>query len=208
MRRILFPLLFAAVLALPGVSQAAPAFTQQQQSDLDRVNAYLNAIHTLKSNFVQLGPEGQLDQGTLYIEKPGKMRFSYAAPNPTQIVATSGSVYVSNARLKTVDRYDLSDTPLGLLLDQQVDLKNNKAILGVEEQSDALVIHARTSANRNQSNITLVFSFPAIELRQWVVKDNQGGSTTVALTGLQTGVTLDPALFTAPQKSSAFKKGN
>jgi len=207
MRRNLFLLLFAAVLALPGVSRAAPAFTPQQQASLDRVNAYLNGVHTLKSNFVQLGPDGQLDQGTLYIEKPGKMRFSYAAPSATQIVATNGSVYVSNARLKTVDRYDLSDTPLGLLLDQQVDLKNNKAILGVEEQSDALVIHARTSANKNQSNITLVFSFPAIELRQWVVKDNQGGSTTVALTGMQTGVALDPTLFTAPRKTSTFKKG-
>ena len=85
--------------------------------------------------------------------------------------------------------------------------KTNKAILGVQEQSDALIVQARTSANRNQSNITLVFSFPAIELRLWTVKDNQGGTTTVALTGTQTGMALDPSLFAMPVKTPPIKQG-
>jgi outer membrane lipoprotein-sorting protein len=212
MRRILF-LPFFAVLAvlLSGAGQPAPQrqieFTTQQQADLDKVNAYLNGVHTLESNFVQLGPDGQLDQGTFYIEKPGKLRFAYQPPSPTLIVATGGSVYVDNKRLNTVDRYDVSDTPLGILLDGNVNLKNNKAVLGVEEQSDALLVRARTSANRNQSNITLVFSFPGIELRQWMVKDNQGGTTTVALTGIQTNMPLDPSLFAVPVKTPPLKTG-
>ena len=57
------------------------------------------------------------------------------------------------------------------------------------------------STTRNQSNITLVFSFPAIELRQWMVKDNQGGTTTVALTGIQTGAALPDSMFVAPEKN-------
>jgi len=212
MRRILFPPLFAALLVLlPGAGQAPPqrllTFTPQQQADMDRVNAYLNGIHTLKSNFVQLGPDGQLDQGTFYLDRPGKLRFAFAAPSATLIVATDGKIYVRNTRLNTVNSYDISDTPLGILLDGDVNLKTNKAILGVEEQSDALIVRARTSANRNQSNITLVFSFPAVELRQWMVTDNQGGTTTVALTGTQTGVQLDPSLFAAPVKTPAIKPG-
>jgi outer membrane lipoprotein-sorting protein len=63
-------------------------------------------------------------------------------------------------------------------------------------------VQARTSANRNNSNITLVFSAPAVELRQWTVKDNQGGNTTVALQNLQVGAALDPALFTVPVKAA------
>ena len=213
MRRILFPPLFAAlVVLLSGAGQAPPqrpvTFTPQQQADLDRINAYLNGIHTLKSNFVQLGPEGQLDQGTFYLDRPGKLRFAFAAPNPLLLVATGGKFYVRNIRLNTVDPYDLSDTPFGILLDQDVNLKTNKAILGVEEQRDALIVHARTSANRNQSNITLVFTFPVVELRQWMVTDNQGGTTTVALTGMQTGVTLDPSLFAVPVKAPSISHGN
>jgi outer membrane lipoprotein-sorting protein len=124
------------------------------------------------------------------------------------VVATDGKIYLRNTKLNTVNHYDVSDTPLGILLDEDVNLKTNKAILGVEEQNDALVVHARTSANRNQSNITLVFTFPEIELRQWMVTDNQGGTTTVALTGTQTGITLDPSLFAVPVKTPAIKQGN
>ena len=201
---------FCLVLGLSGAGQPAPQhpieFTAQQQADLAKVSAYLNSIRTLKSNFVQLGPSGQLDQGTLYIEKPGRMRFSYEAPSPTLIVATGGNVYVRNARLNTVDRYSLSNTPLGILLDDTIDLVRNKAIMGVQEQGDSLIVQARTSANQNQSNIALVFSFPTLELRQWMVKDNQGGVTTVALSGTLTGVTLDDALFAIPTKTSGAAK--
>jgi outer membrane lipoprotein-sorting protein len=65
------------------------------------------------------------------------------------------------------------------LLNSRVDLKTNKAVIGVSEQNGAIVVRARTSANRNDSNITLVFSTPGIELRQWTVRDDQGGNTTV-----------------------------
>jgi outer membrane lipoprotein-sorting protein len=198
------------VLGLGGAGQPVPQppiqLTAQQQADLAKVSAYLNSIRSLKSNFVQLGPSGQLDQGTVYIEKPGRMRFSYDAPSPTLIVATGGNVYVRNARLNTVDRYSLSNTPLGILLDAQVDLLRNKAIMGVQEQGDSLIVQARTSANRNQSNIALVFSWPNLELRQWMVKDNQGGVTTVALNGALTGVTLDDALFAIPTKTPSAGK--
>ena len=67
--------------------------------------------------------------------------------------------------------------------------------------ANAILVHARTSTNRNRSNITLVFSSPELELRQWTVKDNQGGITTVALQGAQSGGTLDEALFTVPVKT-------
>jgi outer membrane lipoprotein-sorting protein len=191
---------------LGGAGQPAPqrlyqAYTDQQIADLDKISAYLNAIHSLKASFVQIGPEGGVDQGQVAIQKPGQIRFEYRPPSPVSITATGGQVYVTNARLNTIDRYDLSDTPLGLLLNEQMDLKRNKAVIGVTEQNGAIILRARTTANRNDSNITLVFSAPAIELRQWTVKDNQGGNTTVALQNLQTGVVLDPGLFAVPVKA-------
>ena len=92
-------------------------------------------------------------------------------------------------------------TPLGLLLDDKVNLKANNAITGIDMRQDALVVHARTSNNRQQGNITLVFSNPQIELRQWTIKDNQGGTTMVALHAPQTGVALDDSLFAVPLKT-------
>ena len=195
-----------SIVLLGGAGQPVPqrltqAYSDQQKADLDKVSAYLNAFQSLKAGFVQIGPEGGLDQGEVSIQKPGQIRFEYRPPSPILIVATGGSVYVKNSRLNTRDQYDLSDTPLGLLLNSRVDLKTNKAVIGVSEQNGAIVVRARTTANRNDSNITLIFSTPGIELRQWTVRDNQGGNTTVALQNLQPGASIDPALFTAPQKA-------
>ena len=89
-----------AVVFVSGAGQAPPRrkreFNDDQKAALDNVSAYLNGIHTLKSGFIQLGPDGQLDQGEFLLEKPGKLRFAYNPPNPTLIVATGGNIYVKN----------------------------------------------------------------------------------------------------------------
>ena len=203
MRRLAILAALAAVTLLGAATRAAHypgTYSESEAADLDKLSAYLNSIHTLKSNFVQLGPEGDLAQGEFDLSRPGKLRFSYNPPSPILIVAAGGDIYVKNARLNTVDRTSLSDTPLDILLNRDVDLRHNPAVTGVEEQQGALVVHARANTTRSQSNITLVFSYPAIELRQWMVKDNQGGVTTVALTGVQTGTVLPEALFAVPVK--------
>ena len=196
----------SCVVLLGGAGQQAPqrltqAYSDQQKADLDKISAYLNGIHSLKARFVQIGPEGGTDSGTLYIQKPGQIRFEYNPPSALLIVATNGRVYVKNSRLNTRDTYDLSDTPLGLLLNQNVDLKANRAVMGVNDQNGMVTVQARTSTNRNNSNITMVFSSPGLELRQWTVRDNQGGNTTVALQSVEAGAAIDPTLFTPPQKA-------
>ena len=206
-RFAIFALLALAVSA--SASQAARypgTFNDAETDELNKLSAYLNGIHTLKSNFVQLGPQGEMAQGEFDLAKPGRLRFFYNPPSPVLVVAAGGNIYVKNARLNTVDRTSLSDTPLDLLLNQDIDLRHDPMVTGIEQQPGALILHARAATTKSQSNITLVFSYPAIELRQWMVKDNQGGVTTVALTGLQTGMPLQDVLFAAPQKDPAKAK--
>jgi len=202
MRRLAILAVAAAVAFLGGASRYPGTYSAEDGAKLDKVSAYLNAIHTLKSNFVQLGPEGDMAQGEFALSRPGKLRFSYNPPSAVLIVATGGDIYVKNSRLNTVDRTSLSDTPFDILLNKDIDLRHNPTITGVEEQPGALLVKARANTTRSQSNITLVFTYPALELRQWMVKDNQGGVTTVALSGVQTGVSLPEGLFTVPVKDA------
>jgi outer membrane lipoprotein-sorting protein len=207
MRRLalILPLLLLAPAA--GWAKTDVMLTEEQAADLDKVSAYLNGIHSLKSGFVQLGPDGGMAQGEVYLQKPGQIRFEYRPPSPVLIVATGGTLYVQNTRLRTVDHYSVSDTPLGLLLNDNVDLKTNPAVIGVSEQNGAIIVRARSSTRRDDANIALVFALPNLELRQWSIKDNQGGVTTVALQGLEPGATIDPALFTPPVQVFARTKG-
>jgi outer membrane lipoprotein-sorting protein len=106
-----------------------------------------------------------------------------------------------------VDHYDVSDTPLGLLLNDNVDLKTNRAVIGVSERDGIIIVRARSSTRRDDANIAMVFSAPNLELRQWSIKDNQGGVTTVALQALEPGAAIDPAQFTPPVQVFARTKG-
>ena len=200
MRRLLQILVVAvAAAALTGAGQPPPPraieFSEADRADLDKVSTYLNGIRSLEGGFVQIGPNGELDQGRFYLVKPGKLRFEYQPPSPLLIVCDGRTFAVFNKKLKTVDRYPLSATPLDLLLGDKVDLKRNDAVVRVRRQPGTLVVEARTSKNRNKANIAITLSYPALELRQWTVIDDQGLPTTVALRNLEPGTSPSDSLF-------------
>lgn len=215
MRRILTAAFLSAVaLAFAGAAPASQSavsaqatFNAQQKAELDKISAALNAIHTMKGGFVQIDPNGGLEQGKFYIEKPGRMRFEYDPPTPTLIVSNGTTIAVKNTKLDTVDRYPLVSTPLDLVLSDQLDLKSNNAVTSIEHRGGSIILKAHSSDKRVQGDITLVFSDPGLELRQWTVIDPQGLSTTVALRNVETGISLDPSLFVMKEKNR-FTKGD
>jgi len=210
MRRLFLAMFFCVVAGSACAADFGqtmqPRFTPADQADLDRISSYLNATQTLKGSFVQIGPEGQVDEGRFYIQKPGRMRFEYAAPNPTLIVSDGSTVAVVNKKLNTTDHYPIWTTPLSLILSDDIDLKKNPAIIGLAHQDGQLIVNARSHSSRATGNITLVFSEPDIALRQWTVIDAQGLTTTVSVRDLKQDPTIDPALFKIADASATSEK--
>jgi outer membrane lipoprotein-sorting protein len=205
MRRFVLTALLILAGALPAAAQLVQ-LTPENRAELERVNTYLNSIRTLKGSFVQIDPDGQVDQGTFALSKPGRMRFEYKPPASTLIVSDGETVAIQNPKLKTLDKYPLSQTPLDLILGDKIDLLHNHSIVGVDRQKDQFVVKARSRGGKTQGNISLVFAEPGLELRQWTVVDNQGLSTTVALQNVQTGVDMSNVSFALPQKPLSLRK--
>ena len=205
----LFLALGLAAVSLDAAPITPPSgFGEADRADLERVSNALNAIHTLEGTFVQIGPEGQVDQGRFFIQKPGRMRFEYAPPNPTLVISDGRWVGVENTKLNTTDRYALWTTPLDLILGDDLDLRDNPQIVGIERQEGQLVIDAKSHSGRVNGNISLVFSEPTLALRQWTVTDAQGLLTTVSVSNLKTDVALAPDLFVISQQPAAARKAD
>jgi outer membrane lipoprotein-sorting protein len=187
------PAVAAPVLVAPAA--VAASGPERDRADLQRVSAYLNSIRSLKGEFIQVGPNGEMEQGLVYVNKPGRMRFEYAKPSPYLIVADGVSVAVGNSSVKTVDRYPLIDNPLSLILDDKIDLGKTSSITRIERKPGQIVITARREEGALKGQVTLIFAEPALELRQWVVTDVQGLQTMITLQNVQTGVALNPELF-------------
>lgn len=198
-RAIPFLFLLLASPLLQGAGQPAPearpTFNTEQRGDLDKISAYLNGMHAVEGGFSQINPNGDVTEGKIYIDRPGKIRFEYDPPNPTLVLCDGSSIYVQNRKLHTVDRYPLAGTPLQLILKDDISLKQNRSILGLHREGDSIIVDARSSNNRKTSNVTLVFATSPVELRQWTVIDDQGLSTTVALRNVHPVASLPGTLF-------------
>jgi len=190
-----FFLTAAAVIGAGLASGAAAAQSGADARDLTRISNYLNGITTLEGKFVQVGPNGDLSEGRFYMRRPGRLRFEYRPPNPALVIADGTWVGVYDLQLETLDRIPLGQTPLSLLLQERVNLKTAGAVDSVERSAGQIRVRAIDPDAPEQGSITMIFSDNPLELRQWVVVDNQGLTTTVALSETRANVKLDPNLF-------------
>ena len=167
----------------------------QQTAVLDRVNGYFNALVHLQGRFTQIGPNGGFSEGRFYISRPGKVRFEYEAPNPLLIVSDGFWVGIEDRKLKTTDKYPLSATPLSLLLDERVNLREEANIIDAREDEGFLSITFEANSGSSPGQLTLIFGSDDLMLRQWVVLDAQGLRTEVSLFDQVAGAPIDPKLF-------------
>lgn len=176
----------AAALAAPG---AAPAQGVDPR-DLARITNYLNGTTTLMGEFVQVGPDGDLSTGTFWMRRPGRMRFEYDLPNPALIIADGTWVGIYDRGLETLDRVPLGQTPLDILLRDRVDLRREGVVTAMERSDGQIRVRAIDPDAPDQGSITMIFADTPLELRQWVVVDAQGLTTTVALSDLRANVDI------------------
>lgn len=191
--------ILAATVATAGAHAAETnsvnaGLSASDRADLTRVDNYLSGLKNLQGNFLQVGPDGSLAQGQFYLRRPGRMRFQYDPPEKLLVVADGTWVAVKDG-FSAAQRYPIGSTPLGILLDDHVDLAKEVKVLAVERQPGALRITLADKNDNAPGNITLVFDEPDLQLRQWIVTDAQGLQTTVALRNIQSGIRADNALF-------------
>jgi outer membrane lipoprotein-sorting protein len=191
--RLIGALTFAA-----GLSVAAPAFalTTTEQQIVARADTYFDQVHTLKARFVQEAANGAEAEGTLYLDRPGKLRLEYAPPTPILVVAQGGELVYYDSKLGQVSYVDLDSTMAGVLVRPRVELNGGDLeVTKVGAQPGTVTITVTKRADPSQGRITLVFTEKPFELRQWQVVDQQGQITTVTLYDQQSGMPLDEALF-------------
>ena len=185
----------AALLSVSLVSAPAFALTAEESAAISSISQQLSGVETMSGEFVQFGPSGDKTQGKFYIARPGKVRFQYDPPATVSVIADGKSVLVFDKKLQTYDIWPLSQTPLRLLLDRDLDLANSDRVTGVSAEPDLIQVTLRDDTRFGGGTLTLVFDRASSELRQWTVTDEQGLETTVALYNVEVGAALDSELF-------------
>ena len=183
------------VLALGlGLTSVLPAAAEQLS--LGAISQYLNAMKTGKGEFTQINDDGSISTGTLYIKRPGKVRFEYNAPDSGIVIAGSNTVVIYDKKSnQPAETYPLSKTPLSIILAANVNLGQARMVTGHSYDGTATTVKAQDPEHPEYGNIELKFTENPIELRQWVINNGSGSQTTVGLGDLQKAVGLSNTLF-------------
>ncbi|MHA7868336.1 MAG: LolA family protein [Salipiger thiooxidans] len=175
-------LITAALTALVLTTVSAAA----QQLSLNQISQYLNSIQSAKSPFTQINGDGTISTGTISIKRPGKVRFEYNPPEQALVLAWSGAVYVFDKKVRgQPETYPLSQTPLSIILERNVNLAQRGMVTGHSYDGTATTVTAQDPRHPEYGSIQMKFTGNPVELRQWIIRDGNGNNTTVVLGGLQ-----------------------
>jgi outer membrane lipoprotein-sorting protein len=175
---------------------AKPFVPMDQATALQKANAYLNQTQTMIADFVQIGADGRRSEGKLLVQKPGRLRFEYAAPATLDIIADGTNVVVIDRKMSTQELYFIWQTPLKFLLKDQIDLAHDVTVTDVtsDPNSVSIMIEDKNTFG-GTSHIKLVFDAAKFALKQWQVTDPQGNEVLVSLFNVDTARKPDPATF-------------
>jgi len=176
-------------------SGAGFALTAEESAALAEISRAMINIQTMNGEFVQFNPDGEQLDGEFYMARPGRVRFQYDPPTTVSVIADGSSVLVFDRRLQTYDIWPLSQTPLRLLLDSNLDLATTDKVTRVGVASDLVEVELQDETRFSSGTLNLVFDRTTLELRQWTVTDQQGLQTMVALYNVETGNSLPADLF-------------
>jgi outer membrane lipoprotein-sorting protein len=185
-----------AVSANLAAAETNPTLTPEQTAAVTEIGKYINSFRTLQGEFTQISPKGTVSKGVFYLSKPGKMRFEYSAPNPFIIVSDGTWVTIKNRAKDKADQYPLSQTPLRLVLDDDVDINKEADILDVQSDGGIVTVTLEDKKKMVPGHLILTYDEKNNALQQWIVVDGQGRRTTVSLENVVAGVASDPKLFT------------
>jgi outer membrane lipoprotein-sorting protein len=190
--RILLAALSAAVLSLLAT---LPVHAQQGGIGVPQIEQYFNGIRSLKARFVQSNPNGSVVQGTLYLRRPGRMRFEYDAPSQLKIVADGRQVTMWDNATRDFGQWPIGWTAASFLVKDPLVLSGDLQVEKLERVNGMLEATMSQARKPQEGKVIVRLGENPLLLRGWTIIDNRGNRVTVSLSDMQTGLQLADSLF-------------
>lgn len=184
----------ASFAGLGALGAFRPAFAQAlndaDRADVARIEAYINALTTLRAQFTQVSPLGRVAKGTLMLKRPNRLRVEYNPPVKLRIFATPQWLIVEDCKLKEPQYLPLSSSPAGILTKSDIRFSGDITVMDVKRENLWVTVRVFQTRARDKGTMALVFTRQPLQLIGWTVVDPQQGPTQVSFENVQTGIPL------------------
>ena len=189
-----YPKFILAFLTLLVISQKSNA-SEQKQLISSQIGKFFENLVTLEANFIQVSPSGDISDGKIYLDLPGKLRIDYENPNNLLITSQGFWIVIQDRESKTTNNIPLDSTPFSLLLKNKFNLKNEKFKIEYVISSGIVTLKIKSKKNDKQGGLVLEFSEKPFNLKKWIILDTFGESTTVLIQNAKYNEKLSHLLF-------------
>lgn len=207
--RLVFSVILIVFLGFPAFAESkinpetliADARQSKYNTEINKLEKYINDIKTMKAEFIQISPNGEEAAGILYMTRPGKMRWDYTFPNKYQIIINGKNLTYHDAELNQTTYGSTDDYIASLLATEYLNLTDKKVLVdfAVDESYYKATIQDANNINNQQIRI-IVAIHPKLSLKKLEFIDVGGKVTTVAISNLKTGLDISKNMYYAPLK--------
>jgi outer membrane lipoprotein-sorting protein len=188
-------LLFAA--ALPVAAQSV---------NVTAINSYLTGLRSAQGTFRQTNPNGSVQTGSFYLQKPGRIRFEYDTPKGAMVIADGAWVGVFDPKSnRNPTRYPLDRTPLSLLLRERLSLAEPGLVLGATRDADGTEITVVDPKAPQEGRMVMTFTDDPIALTGWTITTKTGARTRVELQSLERAAGFERSLFNIELATASYR---
>ena len=162
---------------------------------LKQIETYLNQFDNISSEFIQSSSIGSQETGEILISKPGKLRIEYKKDNKLLIIADGKWLHYFDTDLNEIQSIIIEKSPAWILLKKNINLKNDFNIKKIQKKNGKIILTLVDKNFENIEKIKLIFSANPIELKKWIITDNQEVETTVGLLNIKRKKKFNPKTF-------------
>lgn len=167
-------------------------------ASLQDIQNYLNSLHNVTADFVQIDATGQQQSGKFFLSRPGKMRWQYEKPKQTLLIMNHKTLIYYDQQLDQVSYFKNQEDHLALLVSKEIDLFKMGAKL--EQGKDE--IYVKLPASKNTGSIKMIFSKAKMVLLGFEVVDINKNMLLVSFMNFKVATSLSSQLFELRRKNN------
>ena len=186
---------FSLIISLIILISSQAVSSDQQKLLKTKIENFFVSLNTLEADFIQVSPSGNISNGKIFIDLPGKLRLDYNKPSNLLITCKGFWLVIQDRKRKSTNNIPLQQTPFAILLDKKINFNNNKIILDLKKSLGIISLKVQLAENVKAGELILEFSDNPFILKKWIIKDIIGDETTVLIQNTKFGHKLPFELF-------------
>ena len=174
--------------------QTSYAYEKKKSENL-KIEKFFKNLTTLEANFIQVSLSGNVSNGKIYLDLPGKLRLDYENPNGLLITCKGFWIIIQDRSTKTTNNIPVKSSPFAALLENKLLFSNQNIKTEYSTEAGIISLKIKSKNNDNQESLILEFSENPFSLKKWVIKDSLGENTTVLIQNAKYNTKLSHLLF-------------